>query len=351
MAKKTDYHYALLGIVAIVAIVGVVILIMSSTGAKTSYKSVLPAPSESAKSALAGQASTTSEGGVELPIPEPVPELPIPEPVPEAPIPENNPERRDWVMGVECGGVINEELIEENDGDRDFLLTENLECEGNGIIIDADNVNFICNGNSIIGPGGDAIRDQRRPIYGIYAERVSGISIVGCEISDFRAGIVLNRIEESEIINSIAHNNLKEGIYLEYSNGNTITENRANNNDEEGISLENSDSNTLTRNTAEGNRRRGIQLHLSSSNTLTGNTADGNGIDGIYLFWHSDSNTLIGNTANGNDRYGIHLADSSSENIISDENTAHENGRGGIVFYENTLDNIITRQALACNTP
>ena len=230
----------------------------------------------------------------------------------------NNPEIQ-WVTGLQCGGSINEELIEENDGDRNFALTEDLECEGSGILIEADDVNLVCNGHRITGPG-----VNNNLIYGIYAEGVSGISILGCEISGFNGGIAFNHVEESELIDNTANENYNYGIILRESSSNTLTENTANEN------------------------LYGIFLQeRSSNNILTENTANKNGEEGIYLSYSSSSNTLTENTANENEGKGI-LVSGESNTLIG--NTANENRYGGIYFHVEGSDNIITRQELVCST-
>ena len=219
---------------------------------------------------------------------------------PDYPNPEN-PEIQ-WVTGLECGGIINEELIEENDGDRDFVLTEDLECEGSGIMIEADDVNLVCNGHSITGPG-----LQVDSAYGIYVGkphgrgRISGVSVMGCEVSNYETGIVFDiAIGGNELIDNNVHDN-----------------------------------------------HHGILFSLSDSNTLTENTVNGN-VNGIYLGYSSSSNTLTENTVNGN-RNGIYLASSDSNTLTG--NTVNGNEGSGIFFNVESLDNIITEQELVCITP
>ena len=254
----------------------------------------------------------------------------------------NNPEIQ-WVTGLQCGGSINEELIEENDGDRNFALTEDLECEGSGILIEADDVNLVCNGHRITGPG-----VNNNLIYGIYAEGVSGISILGCEISGFNGGIAFNHVEESELIDNTANENYNYGIILRESSSNTLTENTANENRYFGIYLSYyGSSNTLTENTANENLYGIFLQERSSNNILTENTANKNGEEGIYLSYSSSSNTLTENTANENEGKGI-LVSGESNTLIG--NTANENRYGGIYFHVEGSDNIITRQELVCST-
>tara|TARA_Y100000034_G_scaffold19552_1_gene22091 strand:+ start:4977 stop:6356 length:1380 start_codon:yes stop_codon:yes gene_type:complete len=246
-----------------------------------------------------------------------------------------------WVTGLECGGIINEELIEENEGDRNFILTEDLECEGNGIVIEADDVTLVCNGHSISGPG-DVGEDD--PIHGIYAEVVSGISILGCEISGFNGGIVFNHVEDGEIIlNELIENNY--GIVLERSSTNTLRENTISNNRWEGIILRGgSNTNTLTENTLSENNY-GIYVYYSDSNTLTGNTANNNWWKGIYLVFGSNTNTLTENTLSENGD-GIYVSYSDSNTLTG--NTANNNRMNGIaIVFSN--ENILERNNINSN--
>jgi len=234
-------------------------------------------------------------------------------------IPEQPSPGRDWVVGAQCGGIINE----------DTILDEDLNCEGSGLRIDTSDVSLNCNGHRITGPG--YLRevgvgwDER--IYGISANNVEGLVISGCKINRFGTGIALYRARNSEILLNELNGNLYGINFDMYSIRNIFRQNTANNNERAGI-LVYSSSNTFIKNTANNNERVGI-LTYGNSNTFTENTANNNNRNGIFVF-RGSRNTLTENTASENGRYGI-LIEESSSNIIM-RNMVSRN-RWGIGLY------------------
>src|SRR3989344_5394032 len=115
----------------------------------------------------------------------------------------------------------------------DYVIEEDLECEWweDGILINSDNINLICeDGSRIIGEGGD---------YGhkaIYIEGNNNI-IQNCHIEEFLYGIYLYESLNNTLSRNTFSNNEDHGIHLYYSSNNTIFQNTINNNEEEGIYL------------------------------------------------------------------------------------------------------------------
>ncbi len=162
----------------------------------------------------------------------------------------------------------------------------------------------------------------------------------------YQAGIKLENVNNSQIIDNNCSFNNREGIHLESSFNNTVSGNIANNNPHSGIFLIESENNTLSENTACYNTGPGIYLMWSSNNnTLSGNTANYND-QGIELF-KSNNNAILTNIASGNDYAGIRLDESNYTKVIG--NTLNGNtyciseyDSKGNIFMANNCSGIIS---------
>ena len=225
----------------------------------------------------------------------------------------------------------------------------------------------------------------------IYNSDVSFI-IQDCLIYNSSAGIYLENVNNSRLINNNC-SNINTGIYIDNDcYNNTISGNTANGNDNEGILLVKGDYNTITGNTVNDNHEGiridtssdynfiggniindneivGVRLENSDYNNFTGNTANGNS-NGIFLetdsnynyiagnifnnkmygmeIFYSNFNSIIGNTANDNTEYGITL-EGCSNNTISG-NKIYNNKDTGIDLDEECVYNDITENILRNNS-
>jgi parallel beta-helix repeat protein len=155
---------------------------------------------------------------------------------------------------------------------------------------------------------------------------------------EFDAGIKLDNVTNSQLINNTCSSNDFNGIYLYFSDNNTISGNNASHNiyfliTGIGIKLSSSNNNTISGNNANNNGEHGIYIS-GSNNTISGNNANNNGEHGIYII--GSNNTISGNTANNNGEHGIYIG--GNNNTIL-ENTANYNSENGITFagYNNTV--------------
>ena len=151
-------------------------------------------------------------------------------------------------------------------------------------------------------------------------------NIQGCEIyNSYTAGIYLNNVSNSQLIENDCSNNLDIGISLyDKCDFNTIIENVANDNQNNGIFIgDKCDNNTISNNTASFNGETGIYLSaggvLSSyNNTISENTVNNNDY-GIRLEEACHFNIVLGNTIKNNN-LGIKL-----EGIDCSNNSIYQN--------------------------
>ena len=179
------------------------------------------------------------------------------------------------------------------------------------------------------------------------------------------AGIYLNNVKNSTVINNDCSNNGMESIAIAYSDGDNfiadnlcansnyglivalssnciITDNLCENNSIS-IGFVSSCNNTVFNNTCRNDSYgggTGIYLDpYSSDNTIVGNNCSSN-IYGITLDIYCCNNTIANNTCNSNNNYGIFLYSSSDNNTLSN-NTCSNNGYGIALASSsyNTLSN------------
>jgi parallel beta-helix repeat protein len=135
----------------------------------------------------------------------------------------------------------------------------------------------------------------------------NGTTVYGFGLMDSEYGIYVTS-DTNNVIQNIAYNNIRYGVYLNNSSYNTLRGNIVNGNGIAGIALYNSSNNNLIGNTANNNTNEGIILFNSSYNNLTWNTANNNDIwvygMGIWLY-RSHGNTLWLNTFQGNGRSAV----------------------------------------------
>ncbi|MDY6931762.1 MAG: NosD domain-containing protein [Halobacteriota archaeon] len=125
------------------------------------------------------------------------------------------------------------------------------------------------------------------------------VNISGFTVEDAKtywgiAGVYLDSIENCNISNINATNNVFGIILNSVENSNISIINASNN--EFGISLSSSRFNTITNNNANSNWNYGIILDDSSYNILENNNVNSNAEIGIYLRNSCNHNTLTGNT-------------------------------------------------------
>ena len=137
-----------------------------------------------------------------------------------------------------------------------------------------------------------------------------------------RHGIRSNYCYNNTIWGNTIYKNSGYGIYFYYGNNNTISENTVNNNEVNGIYLENINYTKISENTVNDNQGCGIFLNISHNITVLGNIANFNLWNGIVLYINNN-NTIFGNNASSNGYNGIVLDRCNDTTIL--RNTANKN--------------------------
>jgi len=172
-----------------------------------------------------------------------------------------------------------------------YSLTGDLNSEGSGITVNADNVTIDMMGFSLIGPGSGGGS-------GIYMNLRSNVEIRNGTVKDFYSGInEVNVGQNHRIINVRVVGNRSIGISLA-GDGHLVKDCTVSGNDNDGISV-------------------------ASGCTVTGNTVCYNGDDGIRVW---SGCTVIGNTVYENEANGIRI---SLAHCLVDRNTAYSNNQSG----------------------
>jgi parallel beta-helix repeat protein len=233
---------------------------------------------------------------------------------------------------VRCGDVIS----------RSTVLRNDLTCDGDGLVIGADNVTLDLDGHSITGRRGDGS-------VGIENAGRDEVTIKNGFVNEFERGVVLraganrNRLEGLRTDGHRVY-----GIVLFNSNNNLLKQNGAVGNGTlsagnlpeaclpiaqvgGGIFLFDSQGNRLDANVSQVNSGYGLALFGSARNRLERNEAgavgsDGNGCGGIYLL-DSDDNRLRRNVAAEDVLDGIFIDSRSSGNRL-ERNLADSRGTG-----------------------
>jgi parallel beta-helix repeat protein len=155
----------------------------------------------------------------------------------------------------------------------DLILGKNLNCNGLGLSIGANNVTLDCDGHSLIGNGTDS---------GVSVINKKNVTIQNCVITNFSYGIQLRESENNYLSENTINENFR-GIFIYLSNNNTLSGNIVDNNAQRGIHItELSYYNRVYNNTASNNGGDGVYISSASNNTFINNIAEYNGEHGFY---------------------------------------------------------------------
>lgn len=220
----------------------------------------------------------------------------------------------------------------------EYILTKDI--IGSGInsthcfYIASDNVEFDCNGFSIINDGSY--------LAAIYASDVSKIIIRNCNISvnlgssDYLYGIFLNNVQDSFLIeNTISKTNT--AIEIDLSSKVTVFSNKFVMNSI-GLALASSSNNNISKNTGISNNAA-IYTQLNSNNNYISDNLLSEG-SGIILDETSSGNSLINNEITDIIDWGISLTSSTGNKII--DNFIYSGDNTGILLQKNSHDNQIS---------
>ena len=141
-----------------------------------------------------------------------------------------------------------------------------------GVMIESDDVYFDCNSVPIVGQGsGNGVLVGKM----LPDESYMGITISGCDVSNFERGIFLKAVT-SLVESSFLHDNVQQGIWVTGSS-NTIQNNEIYDNTYKGIYVD-GEYNQFQENLIYGNSQYGISIS-ADNNELTDNNFCTNDID------------------------------------------------------------------------
>lgn len=236
-----------------------------------------------------------------------------------------------------------------------YILTDNINSDYFGIIIERDNITIDGAGYAIVG----SKIARNKEAHGIYAYNRRNITIKNITVTNFYWGISLIRSFNS----TLAHNRIMEntnGLFVSY--GYVVTKNKiiCNNitsNSWIGAIFYYSNGNIFCHNNLTNNYQS-IYLEAASSNIVNQNYIARSNLFGIQLY-RSTKNNISKNYIESINRNGIELIDSSKNFVLENNlsscgisiNNAYENIFEGntfnskpIIYLENAANVIIDEQ-------
>lgn len=185
----------------------------------------------------------------------------------------------------------------------DYILTQDLLCPVNGVLIVASRVTLNLNGHNLAGNGPQYIGIAVG--YPGFAA-VSEVTIVGpSTISNFGTGIVFFGAEHSSVRMVTSARNSAFGFSVQGLQGrlsriNTFENNMATSNQNAGFEITDAEQNTFRANVSTGNKYGFDVAPVAHENRLEGNTASNNFVLGIITDRDATRNVIHGNTAHNN---------------------------------------------------
>ncbi|MGH2379194.1 MAG: right-handed parallel beta-helix repeat-containing protein, partial [Candidatus Limnocylindria bacterium] len=210
--------------------------------------------------------------------------------------------------------------------ETDFVLTGDLVCEGDGLVVVADGVTVDLGGKRITGPGmGPQTWPQPQlDSVGVRVEGRSGVTVKNGSIGEFSTAVYFVRVTEG-VIEGVHASRSRYGLYVHDSTLNTIRGNTVERNIY-GLHLQNTsesliEGNDLSRQTYNSPGGYGIYFYEGRANRVVGNTIDSNVNWGV---WYSNSreNVFFHNNVLGN---RPQVSDSRTDNLWHDPETKEGN--------------------------
>lgn len=203
-----------------------------------------------------------------------------------------------------------------------FTVANDLSCQGDGLVIAADNITVDLGGHTLNGPG---MGPQTWPLpqldsVGVRVSGRSGVTIRNGKTAAFSTGIYFVDTTASTIDNvSTQHNRF--GFYIHNSTHNTVKSSDVEFNIY-GLHLQSSDDNLL------------------QGNLLARQTYNSPGGYGLYLY-SSARNKVVENTIDSNINWGIWFSDAKENaifhnNVIGNSPQVSDNTEGSNVWYDPT---------------
>jgi len=195
------------------------------------------------------------------------------------------------------------------------ILTEDLLCEGIGLIAGADDIVIDGNGHTIRGNGGS----EDEPFAGIMVQGQHNVTVRNFGlITNFYIGVLVVNSTGASVQNNLIKENWISGVILIESSGNLVIHN------------------TITDNVSVATFYwTGIALYLSDGNLVSDNYVNEN-IPGYGLVLSNSLSNNIQNNDFYSNRFGIYVIDGSDHNYLAD-NSAEYSVDG--IFIDNSDHN------------
>ena len=195
-----------------------------------------------------------------------------------------------------------------------YILTDDITSDGNGIVIERDNI--LVDGTSCTIQGTGASESK-----GISLAGRSNVTIKNLTIKQFYYGINLEDSSYNTITgNNITSNNCGVRLYY-FSNYNILYGNRITNNSFVGVFLQIfPNHNQVFYNEINENGNLGMWFWYSSFNNIWSNNITANARTGVHLFSYSSNNTLYMNHIEGHSQYGLYNSGNCFGNTIYHNN-------------------------------
>ena len=205
------------------------------------------------------------------------------------------------VSSISCGQVIDESVV----------LTSNLDCKSDGLLVGGDDISIDLNGFSVTGPS------QNSSKIGVMLTNTENVTVQGPgTISDFQAGI-LSTGGENNSISEIDFSNNHVGVFVTSSTDSTIEDNRLTNN-RIGIVAYSSSNSTIDTNLLKSNDLGGTALVDSYNNDIYLNTVK-DSLNGIFVDAQSHDNNATFNNLVQDNEIDINNANGLPTNINNNE--------------------------------
>ena len=250
-------------------------------------------------------------------------------------IPEGEEAQKDRVL-VSCGQYLTENTVMSNDL---------LDCPGDGLVINADNVTLDCDGHLIDGDGSGS-SDR-----GIRVAAKDNVIVKNCNISDFYEGLAAPTSNNFSLLNSNLFNNRYYALTTSTSLNAVVVNNSFFDNTEGGVYLYKSNHSFVVNNSFFNNRN-GVYLSYSSGSVVVNNSVFNNTFNGFTLY-NSVNNDVIDNVISNNDQ-GVVITSSSVNNNFSDNsvcsNSDYDFNCGNLanIFGNNACGTQVSCSGLVC---
>jgi parallel beta-helix repeat protein len=225
---------------------------------------------------------------------------------------------------VTCGKYITQDTT---------LDSDVLGCEGNGIVIGADNITLDLNGHTVSGNSFN---------YGVLNYGHSGVVIKGPgTIRFFYYGVGLDEATRNVVSNVTGEFNTSSAISVYESSENVVANNKSVNSNT-GIAVTEGHRNVISNNSIAGGVGAGIYLLESANENLVAR----NSVRGVFfgsLLFDSDNNHFSRNTFIENGT-GIRLiGEEGADGNVFDRNETTLNGGDGLYIPVNSSGSVLTR--------